>query len=96
MTTTTPKKAIVGRLPCGCIMAALIPGFDTPTNDKREIRRWTRDGLRIETTTIDAARSEPGFMACVHGDGRSVWCDEWDVDRVYAEATGDDAREAQA
>lgn len=39
MTTTTPKKAVVGRLPCGCITAALIPGFDTPTNDKREIPR---------------------------------------------------------
>lgn len=86
-------KAVVGRLPCGCIMAAVIPNPRHARDDKHEIRRMIADGLRVDITTVDAAREEPGFLKCVHGDDTA-----WkrginaasETARVYAEATAND------
>ena len=80
------KKAVVGKLPCGCIMAAVIPHERRRESDEADIRLMIRDGLRVEVMAIDDVRDHPGFLECIHGEGHSFPAEPVDEVAVLAEA----------
>lgn len=80
------KKAVVGKLPCGCIMAAVIPSEKHRKSDENAIRQMVRDGLRVDVMAVADVRSHPGFLKCIHGEGHSFVAEPCDAAALLEEA----------
>jgi hypothetical protein len=60
-------KAYIGIKSCGCITFAMVAGYDTKREERAELKRQIKAGLRIEVTTAGEARARDGFLlSCPH------------------------------
>lgn len=60
------ENAYVGFKGCGCAVAAMSAGVDSERAEKAELKRWVRQGYRIEVMDPATARAQQGFLGCIH------------------------------
>lgn len=65
MSDATTEFAYIGRLACGCVVAAIVDCDSTKNDIGDTIKEWLDDGLTIERVTV-AWVQQHGFDDCTH------------------------------